>query len=275
MNKLLSANFFRLRKNKCFWGSFFFMFVVGLAIPLLKYRDMKQSEYMDHLDSGFFMSALLIGIILAVFCSLFIGTEHHEGTIRNKIIVGHKREFIYLSNFLTCSSIAITLCLVYFIAYLSIGIPLLGFFVADMKVIVFILITVLVLSITFASLFTLVAMLSQNKAIIAVTCILLSFGLLFTGTILNGMLDAPQTITAYSMGTDGQQTAQEMDNPKYLEGTKREIVQFLYDVIPGGQAIQCSTMKIVNPTRLPLYSLVIIVLTTGVGVWFFKKKDVK
>ena len=73
MNKLLSANFFRLRKNKCFRGSLAFMFVIGIASPLLRYRDMKQSGYINNLDNGFFMCALFIGIILAVFCSLFIG----------------------------------------------------------------------------------------------------------------------------------------------------------------------------------------------------------
>ena len=185
MNKLLSANFFRLRKNKCFWGSLAFMFVIGIASPLLRYRDMKQSGYINNLDNGFFMCALFIGIILAVFCSLFIGTEHNDGTIRNKIIVGQKRETIYLSNMVTCSIIAITMCIVFFVPYLSVGIPLLGFFVADMKMIVMIGVTVLVLSVTFASLFTLVAMLSQNKAIIAVACILFSFGLLFAGAICN------------------------------------------------------------------------------------------
>ena len=156
MNKLLSANFFRLRKNKCFRGSLAFMFVIGIASPLLRYRDMKQSGYINNLDNGFFMCALFIGIILAVFCSLFIGTEHNDGTIRNKIIVGQKRETIYLSNMVTCSIIAITMCIVFFVPYLSVGIPLLGFFVADMKMIVMIGITVLVLSVTFASLFYIV-----------------------------------------------------------------------------------------------------------------------
>ena len=257
MNKLLSANFFRLRKNKCFRGSLAFMFVIGIASPLLRYRDMKQSGYINNLDNG------------------FIGTEHNDGTIRNKIIVGQKRETIYLSNMVTCSIIAITMCIVFFVPYLSVGIPLLGFFVADMKMIVMIGITVLVLSVTFASLFTLVAMLSQNKAIIAVACILFSFGLLFAGAMCNRMLDAPKTIPAYSIGENGENTAQEMENPKYLDGTKREIVQFIYDVNPGGQAIQCSTMQVVNLTRLPIYSLVIVILTTGAGVWIFKKKDLK
>ena len=89
------------------------------------------------------------------------------------------------------------------------------------------------------------------------------------------MLVAPPTIPAYSIGENGETTAQETENPKYSDGTKREIVQFFYDVNPGGQAIQCSTMQPVNLTRLPIYSLAIIVLTTGAGVWIFKKKDLK
>lgn len=149
------------------------------------------------------------------------------------------------------------------------------FFTADVKLIMLIGVTVLVLSITFASLFTLITMLFQNKAIIAVSCILLSFGLLLAGAICNRMLDAPPTIPAYSIGENGETTAQETENPKYSDGTKREIVQFFYDVNPGGQAIQCSTMQPVNLTRLPIYSLAIIVLTTGAGVWIFKKKDLK
>ena len=75
MNKLLSANFFRLRKNKCFRGSLAFMFVIGIASPLLRYRDMKQSGYINNLDNGFFMCALFIGIILAVFC-VFLSVQN-------------------------------------------------------------------------------------------------------------------------------------------------------------------------------------------------------
>ena len=48
-------------------------------------------------------------------------------------------------------------------------------------------------------------MLFQNKAIIAVSCILLSFGLLLAGAICNRMLDAPPTIPAYSIGEMAKQ----------------------------------------------------------------------
>ena len=67
----------------------------------------------------------------------------------------------------------------------------------------------------------------------------------------------------------------EEPNPKYLKGTKREIIQSLYDINPGGQAIQCANMTAVNPLRLPLYSLGIIVLATGAGAVLFQKRDLK
>ena len=44
---------------------------------------------------------------------------------------------------ITCSVIAITMCIVFFVPYLSVGIPLLGFFTADVKLIMLIGVTVL------------------------------------------------------------------------------------------------------------------------------------
>ena len=55
----------------------------------------------------------------------------------------------------------------------------------------------------------------------------------------------------------------------------RKIVQFFYDFIPGGQVMQCMSLEAVNIAALPVYSVIIIVLTTGTGVFFFKKKELK
>ena len=63
-------------------------------------------------------------------------------------------------------------------------------------------------------------MLFQNKAIIAVSCILLSFGLLLAGAICNRMLDAPPTIPAYSIGENGETTAQETENIRTEQNEK-------------------------------------------------------
>ena len=102
MSKLLSANFIRLKKDKFFWSGLVFMLAAGIFFPVMRYMDMRQTQTINRIDNGFFGCALFIGIVMAVFCILFIGREYSEGTIRKKIIIGQKRGTVYLSNFITC-----------------------------------------------------------------------------------------------------------------------------------------------------------------------------
>ena len=274
MSKLLSAGFIRLRKDKIFWIALIFMLGAGVFFPVMRYIDMQKSGYINNIDNGFFACALFIGVVMAVFCSLFIGTEYSDGTIRNKVVIGQKRTSIYLSNLIICALVSVVMCAAFFIAYLCIGIPLLGFFEMDIKQVLLFTLAVFVLAIAFASIFTLISMLNHNKAITAVVCILLAFLLLFAGAQFNKMLNEPETNMGLMM-TDNGQEYQEIPNPNYLEGGERKVVQFLYDFVPGGQALQCVSLEANNITVLPAYSLIIIVLTTGFGVFFFKKKELK
>jgi len=274
MSKLLYANFMRLKRDKSFWIEMAFMFAMGIFFPIIRYTDMKQTGAINNIDKGFFGCALFIGIIMAVFCSLFIGTEYSDGTMRNKIVVGHKRASIYLVNFITSAIVSTAMSVMFFLPYLCIGVPLLGFFEMDIKLILLFLLAVLVLAVAFSSIFTLISMLNHNKAISAISCILLAFLLLFVGVQINKMLSEPKTNMGLTMSENGQEY-KELPNPKYLEDKERNVVQFFYDFVPGGQAIQCISLEAVNIGRLPIYSLIIVIFTTGAGVIFYKKKDLK
>ncbi len=275
MSKLLSANFMRLWKNKCFWGGIIFMLVASVFFPVMRYVDMKQSGYIVSLDNGFFSCAIFVAVILSIFCSLFVGTEYSDGTIRNKITIGHKRTDIYLSNLFTNMIVGLMMCAVSFTVYLCVGIPLLGFFEADIMVILLFVVTVIVLSFAFSSIFTMIAMINSNKAIVAVVCILTTFLLIFAGTYINSRLQEPETYTAYTYSINGRNTDVEEKNPNYLEGTERKIYQFLYDFLPGGQVVQCASMKAENPHMLVIYSAIIFMITTSVGIVIFRQKDIK
>lgn len=274
MSKLLSANFIRLKKDKFFWIGMIFMLAIGIFFPVMRYMDMRKTHTINYIDNGFFGCALFIGIVMAVFCSLFIGTEYSDGTIRSKVIIGHKRVFIYLANFITCSFVSVVMCAVFFILYLCTGIPLLGFFELDIKMVLLFTITVFMLAIVFSSIFTMISMLNNSKAITAVICILLAFMLLIIGAQLNKMLSEPETNMGLTMTANGQ-NYQEFPNPKFLDEGERKLVQFFYDLLPGGQVVQCTSLVAENLALLPIYSIVIIILTTGAGVFFFKKKELK
>lgn len=274
MSKLLSANFMRLKRDKFFWIGIAFMFAAGVFFPVIKYLDMKQTGAINNIDKGFFGCTLFIGIVMAVFCSLFIGTEYSDGTMRNKIVIGHKRAYIYLANFITSAIVSIAMSIMFFFPFLCIGVPLFGFFEMDIKLVLLFSLTALVLAVVFSSIFTLISMLNRNKAITAIICILLVVLFLVVGTQMNKMLDEPKTNIGLIM-TEAGQKYEELPNPKYLGDKERNIVQFFYDFIPGGQVVQCMTLDAINIARLPIYSLIITILTTGAGVIFFKKKDLK
>ena len=119
MNKLLSANFMRLKKEKVFWILFFFMFALGIIFPTIIKIDEIRTGIINDIDNVFGQYALFMGIIIAVFCSFFVGQEYSDGTIRNKIISGKKRTDIYLANFITSAIASLLICFGFFIPYLS------------------------------------------------------------------------------------------------------------------------------------------------------------
>lgn len=277
MNKLLSANFTRLIRDKIFWLCTAFMFIIGTAMPLMHYKIMLKDGYPMYMEDAFFIGAAFIGILLSVFCSMFLGTEYNDGTIRNKIIAGQKRPVIYLSNLITCIAAGIFMCTACFIPYLCIGIPLLGFFTADTATVLLFVLCMFFLTAAFSSLFTMLAMLNQNKASAAVTCVLSAFLLLFAGSYINAQLREPPMYESYAYVTEaGQVVIEEPEpNPHYVEGVKRIIYEFLNDFLPGGQSFQIVNMSAQNLPLLILYSGIILAGTTGSGICIFRKKDLK
>lgn len=278
MNKLLAANFSRMKKDKIFWIGMAFMLCLGIFTNILYYKqNILYPESPLYLDNGFFVPAMFIGIVASVFCSLFIGTEYSDGTIRNKIIVGHPRAAVYLSNLAVCIAACILMCLTFTVVYTIIGYFHLGWLKTDIKAIFIFFIAMLMIAVANCAIFTLITMLNQNKAISAVVCILLAFGMLFAGSYIKSMLDEPEIYDAYTyVDNAGRIVTDEAEiNPNYVGGTKRKVYEFINDFLPGGQAIQTSNMSAPKPEIFILYSSVILVITTGAGILIFRKKDLK
>lgn len=278
MRSLLSANFARLKKSKVFWICTLFMAALGICVPLMYFKNSFEG-YHASLDQGIFTTMMFIGIILSVFCSLYTGTEYSDGTIRNKIIIGHTRTAVYLSNLVTAVITGVGFCIAFTVTYICVGRPLLGGFTGDIRVLLAFFAAGLVATAAFSSIFTLIAMLCQNKAVTAITSVLLAFILLFGGQMISSRLDEPKMWDAYVYVDESGEikTEDPVPNPNYISGTKRDIYEFLNDFLPGGQQIQFTQMQ-TPPNELPvlmLYSAIVIAGTTAAGVICFSKKDLK
>lgn len=270
MNKLIHAGFGRLFKNKLFWLCSAIMVIVGLMIPLMTDADMG-------LERIFFAFTIIVGIFSAVFTGLFLGTEYGEGTMRNKLVIGHSRTSIYLSNLFISAISGIFMQLCFTLAMCAVGIPRLGAPKMEISVFLYLYFISILSTVAFAAIYTMLGMLISTRSMGVVVAILLSILLLFLGAVTNSRLHEPEYFDSYVYSDSTGNTVQEDKelNPNYLSGTKREMWQLAYDFQPMGQSLQLATLEIINLNRLPLYSFAVILLTTGVGVISFRKKDIK
>ena len=103
MSKLLSANFMRLKKDKFFWIGIIFMFAAGVLYPTMIYRDVQKTGIINTVDDAFCGCTLFIGVVMAVFCSLFIGTEYCYWAYTNCSLLIKRYCFRNCKYFYVCS----------------------------------------------------------------------------------------------------------------------------------------------------------------------------
>lgn len=250
MSKLLTTNFMRLWKNKLFYAFAIFMGSAGL-ISTLRLMSHVANGSEATLSNSLFDYATYILIFSSVFCSLFIGTEYSDGTIRNKVIMGYNRQNIYCANLIVCIAANLIMCLAHILTSM-VGITM-GVTASVTDTLIGLLCSfVMVCSIS--SLFVMISMLSKRKTIAAVICIVLAFLLLFY---------------AYEIRTE-----------LYLARFDGEInffYEFLYAFLPGCQVLQLALDPEVvletNPIIILLCSCALFVITSGVGLYLFKQKD--
>lgn len=288
MSKLLCAGFSRLKKDKFFWSGMLFMFLYPIISYISTYLNFKDSiyDYERHLENYFFNYTMFAGILAAVFCSMFIGTEYSDGAIRNKLIVGHSRIAVYLSNYIISVAAILFMCIDYMVTALLIGIPLFGFFKMGFSTILGFIGYSIMMVLAYAGIFTLLAMLNSNKSTNAVLSILLIIVMTFGASYISSRLAEPEmeNIFSYSVSAFGEEGAEgipdsgfeQRKNPYYLEGKKREVYEFMYDFLPPGQSMQFVQLTACETAwRWPLCSFAIAAVTTTAGVFLFRKKDLK
>ena len=228
------------------------------------------------MDYTIFIYVILAPIVNAVLTALFIGNDYSSGTMRNKRIAGHRRGIIYLANLLVCICAGICLCLAFALPQAAAGLLLKGELNAAPTTILLYVGLSFALMIAFTALFTLIAMLCQNKSHTTAGCILLTFALLFAGVYISSTLEEPEYLAAYSYTENGVTVEEpEQRNPYYITGMKRQVYEFLQDLTPGGQVIQISEMGVKKPAMLAIYDGLILLLVTGFGLVFFRREDLK
>ena len=276
MRKLLSANFSRLWKDKFFWLCMGVMLIYSVIYMLNGCRQatFDLAEYDYSIDEYYFHFAASIGIFCALFSSMFFGTEYSDGTIRNKIIIGHRRKNIYIANLIVTFTAILLIMSVWLIGAL-IAIPTLGVWEMGVpNLLVYLFIAVMLVA-ALSAICTFVNMTSTNKAITVIISMLLILGLLVFSSMVYNSLTQPEMINGIQMTMNGIELSDPTPNPNYVSGTTRKIYEFILDFLPTGQGLKMWQLEIGNPVLMIVSSAVITLLTTLGGIFVFKRKKLK
>ena len=230
-------------------------------------------EQMVFLDDLFFSTAPVLGVMCAAFVSLFIGTEHSDGVMRNMLVVGRARWEIYLANYAVCFVGTAAFLVCWFLGGL-VGIPIVGAW-RDLNGLLLRCAVLLLCSASFTGIFCLLSMLCTNRAVAAVLALLLAIGLLMWSSYMLNALNQPEFQQGMVMTEAGLQLSEPTPNPSYVGGMKREVFQFLSDTLPSGQSISVCSYELNRPVLSLASSVVIAVLSSAVGMIFFKRKDLR
>ena len=282
MSKLLRAGIRRYTKNIIFWICLGVAVVLGFLIGV----NMADGGYIDdtYIMAEFFVFPILVSLIL--------GREFSDGAFRNKIVTGHTKGMIFISECILSVMACLSLYLVITLISVIINIGVLLSIPIGIAVKFFIGFTLLHISVVI--ILTAICMFIPRPAIMVVVSLLLVFGILAGANSLYNRLNSPETFTKYEIDENGKRypTDEVIENPRYVSGTKREIYQALYYSLPAGQMTEY--VNVIAPylkdnvelpalttedeqilTICPLYSIGVIIVIFSTGYIFFRKKDFK
>ena len=284
MRNLLSANLARLWKDLLFRLGIAVMAGYAVAMLVSWYRTNQiilqsdRPEMTMGMEQFLFSFVGLIGVLLAAFTGLFLGTEYSDGILRSKLIVGHSRSAVYLSGLSAAVAASFLMCLTYISVILAVGVPVYGPPAADPLVLLRRLAEVLAVCMAHCALFTLVSMNWGNKALSAVICVLGVLALMWVTSGMRNHLIEPEFYTALVFDEVLQDWVESgpRPNPNYVSGPLRTVYRFFCDVLPTGQGMQLTGSKVEDRSPLlPLYSMAVTAVSTAAGLVLFRRKDIK
>lgn len=282
MTKLLSAGYRRLFRSVFFW--------IGLVITcghqlLGVFNNLHyKSVFVDQVikaDHTLLPDALITVLVMSVLVALFAGREYSDKTVRNKIITGHSRLSIYLSNLVVCTTAAaIYFAVPTLLIGWGLGANLLGGFELTAKAFILPAFVYLLAVLGFTALFLLVVMAIQNRTVAAVTVLLLAIiMMMWVPTPLRESLEVPQYVDEYVFSEevdDFVATGKTMENQAYVGGPARVVLEAVYDFLPGCQIEQASPYnKTADMITLPFWGLAFVAVATVGGAVIFQKKELK
>ncbi len=274
MNNLLRANFFRLKRDNMFYSCLFTTLGCSIGFMILWCLENAEKGALAGLDEFYFRLSAAMGFFYAMFTCMFLSVEYSEGTIRNKLAVGHTRREVYLSSFLTAFTASLCIAAAWLIGGLA-GVPFLGFLTIGFGGTLLCFAIIVGYTAAFSAVNTFIGLLNDRRSATVITISVWLMLVLVSGFFASA-LHEPETITKaiVSFGEEAPSVITE-PNPYYISGIQREVYEFAVDLLPPGQSSLLQNISIERPVRMLLCSAGVTAVFTLGGLRLFARKDLK
>lgn len=277
MTRLLRADHARLRKTRSFWICFALAAADGLFGFIQAYLTNKEcAERMGSLLLGGGAEAMLFS---AIFTALFLGTDYSNGTIRNKLIIGHTRAEIYFSNLLTVLTGTFSCAAAQWTVKGVCGLITGGKLGMTAEEFMLCLAAYVCALGSLCAVNTLIGTLTASKSSTVAVTLVSVFGTFVISATLLSLLRLPKYAEEWVINEDGtvRKAVSDTVSPTYVDGAWRVMMTTLNNVLPCGPLLELEGNGALpeNDEALPLYSLGVLAVSTGIGGLAFRKKDLK
>ena len=204
-----------------------------------------------------------LGLIAPVLLAIVLCKDFSFGTVRNKIISGKSRISVYLSLFITCATVLITVMVIH--AFLTLGISLIffeyqstPFTLSDFWYFIESLAFEILVLLWITALLSYLCTCMKNVGLVIVLYIAVSLVLVIAGSIV-------QVVLSVLEATDTNETL-------------TNILSFIDRINVGTAVTYIGTgtkYAIKDVLYLTISPIVGILFFTGMGIWQFSNKDLK
>ncbi len=247
MRNLLRTDLFHMFRTRVFWGSALCMLFVAIGLIFMQRTAM---DYTVPFSRVIFLPLSFYGAVVAAMAAMFVSGNFTSGDVRNKLIAGHGRRGVYLSHLVVTSAAcvavfalttAFTAAISFSLFEMDVGLREIGLCFAIGAS----------MCLAYAALYCLISTLICDRARSVVACMALAFGMLFLSMQLHSRFSR-QASAPVSVA-----------------------LEYLYDLIPTGQAAQLSSMNCLHPARCVLLNLFWVAVSIAAGCGIFRKKDIR
>ncbi len=292
MNKLLRSNFARVFKMKSFWVSAVIILVYPFFSLFDLYTEMTVNGDMQYFyEETLWSVGPLLSLIMSVLVHLFIGTDYRDNTIRNKLIVGHTKTRIYVSDFITMMAVTLILYAVWIIVCCTMGMIFLSNG-NSLRTNIIIGLQAGIAMLLMTAILTIIQMFMSAKISAGVISVIGCFMLLFAGVWAKTRMAETEYVELYKICqidengnyiTDGYEPDEngEVDiyqlvkNPDYIpDGQAKDMLKLVLDTSVGAQLLDINDNHEIGLKWYFVFDSVLIVAIIGGGSLLYKRKDI-